>query len=594
METAPVLEAADLSVVILGTDIRVVEPTSLSLAPGEILGLVGESGSGKTTLGLALLAHHRRGLRLGGGRVLIKGEDLLRIPPDELPARRRRLIRYVPQNPGTALNPGLTIGTQLAECFEAPPSRETLLALLADVRLPAAEALLRAYPHQLSGGQQQRIAIAMAFAEHPAVIVMDEPTTGLDVTTQAHVLETVRLLCAQHRVAAVYVSHDLAVVAGLAQRVAVMYAGRIVELGPTEQVLRAPAHPYARALIEAVPDLDRRADITGIAGQAPEPGRRPPGCAFAPRCPLAQEACRRAPPALAAVTAGHAVACLRPGVARPGASPLPAGVAEDTGRRVLELRNISAHYGSKTILHGASFAIGARSCVALVGESGSGKTTLGKIIAGLHADWTGEILLEGAPLPRAARERSAAQRRRVQYIFQNPYSAFNPRRTIGGSIGMAVRAFEQPSDAALHDRVAAALDMVALSPDMAQRYPHQLSGGQRQRAAIARALITGPEILVCDEITSALDVSVQAVIVRLLAELQQSQGLALLFITHNLALVRSIAQHVLVMHGGVIVESEPVDQVLDRPIHAETRRLLANAPRFAAREPWAPAAQTLA
>lgn len=581
--STPVLEAIGLSVAIVGTAIRVVESTSFSLAPGEILGLVGESGSGKTTLGLALLAHHRRGLRLAGGSVLIRGHDLLKISPSELPARRRRLIRYVPQNPGTALNPGLRIGTQLAECFETPPATGTdhLLALLEDVKLPATPALLHAYPHQLSGGQQQRVAIAMAFAERPPVVVMDEPTTGLDVTTQAHVLQTVRQLCERHAVAAIYVSHDLAVVAGLARRVAVMYAGRIVELGPTGRVLRQPFHPYTSALIDAVPDLDRRTAIAGIAGQAPEPARRPRGCAFAGRCPSAFDACRTASPPLAGADLDHLVACLRPASSRSASaaslsSPVPASPA----LAALDVRNISARHGAVPILHGASFSIARQSCVALVGESGSGKTTLGQVIAGLHDDWDGDILLDGAPLARRAAQRSAEQRCQVQYIFQNPYSSFNPRRPIGASIAMAVRAFESPPAGELRRRVAAALDMVALPQEAADRYPHQLSGGQRQRAAIARALITGPKLLICDEITSALDVSVQAVIIRLLAQLQREHGLSLLFITHNLALVRSIAQHVLVMHGGRIIESESVDQVLDTPLQPQTRRLLSDAPRF--------------
>ncbi|HEX7389687.1 MAG TPA: ABC transporter ATP-binding protein [Acidiphilium sp.] len=581
--SSTVLQAVGLSVAIVGTDITVVEPTSFSLAAGEILGLVGESGSGKTTLGLALLAHHRRGLRLAGGQVLIGGQDLLKIPRSQLPTRRRRLIRYVPQNPGTALNPGLTVGTQLAECFEHPPSsgEDHLLALLEDVKLPATPALLRAYPHQLSGGQQQRVAIAMAFAEHPTVIVMDEPTTGLDVTTQAHVLQTVRQLCERHAVASVYVSHDLAVVASLAHRVAVMYSGRVVELGPTGRVLRQPSHPYTRALIEAVPDLDRRTVITGIAGAAPEPVRRPRGCAFAPRCSFAIEACRVETPLLETIEPGHQVACLRPasGKSTP-ALPISALVPGISELPALDVRNVSARYGAKPILHGANFGVPARSCVALVGESGSGKTTLGKIVAGLHHEWDGDILLGGVPLAHRAAQRSAEQRRHVQYIFQNPYSSFNPRRRIGASIAMAVRVFESPPASELRRRVAAALDMVALPREAANRYPHQLSGGQRQRAAIARALITGPKILVCDEITSALDVSVQAVIVRLLADLQEQHGLSLLFITHNLALVRSIARHVLVMHGGRIIESEPVDDVLDAPQHEQTRRLLSDAPRF--------------
>jgi peptide/nickel transport system ATP-binding protein len=582
---AAAIEVRDLRIVIAGTDIDVVDEVSFALSPGEILGLVGESGSGKTTVGLALLGHCRRGLRIAGGKVRIGERDIMTLSEQALREVRGNLVCYVPQDPGTALNPALRIRTQLLECLKAGSegAEQRMLELLTEVKLPGTPAFLDSYPHQMSGGQQQRIAIAMAFANRPRLIVMDEPTTGLDVTTQAHVLETVRQLCVRHGVAAVYVSHDLAVVASLAGRVAVMYAGRVVEMGPTERVLRRPDHPYTRALIRAVPDLEGRLVLHGIPGQAPEPGRRAAGCSFAPRCALAVDDCRKGPPALAAVGQGHLVRCIRSELreAETGPGAQPAEILGDAASStVLRVENLTASHGPKQILHGIALDVPARTCLALVGESGSGKTTLARCIAGLHRELGGTMHFHGQDLAPGSRHRPAEIRRRIQYIFQNPYASLNPRRTIGQSIAVALQEFEPVSGATARERVAAALERVALPAASAGRYPHQLSGGQRQRAAIARALIVEPELLICDEVTSALDVSVQAVIVELLDELQRERGLAMLFVTHNLALVRSIAQYVAVMQGGRIVELGSVGQVLDQPKAAETHRLLQDAPRF--------------
>ncbi|MBW4025524.1 MAG: ABC transporter ATP-binding protein [Proteobacteria bacterium] len=559
---------------------------SFSLMPGEILGLVGESGSGKTTLGLALLAHCRRGLTISGGRVAVGGRDLLTVPRADLPRIRKSLIRYVPQDSGAALNPALRIRTQLAENFDDPGAvqDDALVGLLEEVKLPARRGLLRAYPHQLSGGQQQRVAIAMAFAGHPRVVVMDEPTTGLDVTTQAHVLQTVRQLCREHGIAAVYVSHDLAVVASLAHRVAVMYAGRVVELGPTAEVLHAPLHPYTTALIRAVPDIASRSRIEGIPGQAPEPGRRQSGCSFAPRCGLATPQCGEAVPVLAEAAPGHPVRCIRAGQSAPAAA-VPVAVSngrETAAAPVLHVAGLVASYGTTQILHDVSFDVPDRSCVALVGESGSGKTTLARTIGGLHGEVDGIITYRGQTLPVGSRHRSSALRRRIQYIFQNPYASLNPRRSIGQSIAVALQTFESVARPELRRRVAEALDQVSLPASAVDRRPHELSGGQLQRAAIARALVVAPDLLICDEVTSALDVSVQAVIVALLGDLQRERGLSMLFITHNLALIRGIAQSVVVLQSGRVIEAGATDRVLDAPRADETRRLLADVPRFTA------------
>jgi peptide/nickel transport system ATP-binding protein len=561
----------------------VVEEVEFTLAPGEILGLVGESGSGKTTVGLALLGHSRRGLRIAGGSVRIAGEDILALSERALRTARGDLIAYVPQDPGTALNPALRIGTQLAECLRESEGRDShLLHLLGEVKLPATAAFLRAFPHQMSGGQQQRVAIAMAFASRPKVIVMDEPTTGLDVTTQAHVLDTIRQLCARYRVAAVYVSHDLAVVASLANRVAVMYSGRIVELGPTAKVLVAPAHPYTRALIQAVPDLDAPGVLRGIPGQAPEPARRPSGCAFAQRCSQAIDSCRGAPPPPSNVGPDHMVRCILSdrSEAPRGTAAVQSMKPQQIGAALLQITDLRAFHGEIQILKGITLELPRQSCIALVGESGSGKTTLARCIAGLHLKLDGTMRFGDQALAAGSRYRPAEVRRQIQYIFQNPYASLNPRRSVGESIAAPLREFEPLTRQKLRQRVTAALDQVALPVAVADQYPHHLSGGQRQRAAIARALILEPALLICDEVTSSLDVSVQAVIVELLGKLQRERGLSMLFVTHNLPLVRSIAQQVAVMQGGCIVEFGPVGQVLSQPHAAETNRLLRDAPKF--------------
>jgi peptide/nickel transport system ATP-binding protein len=573
---------------IVTTDGRrcLVDDGCLDLAAGEVLGVVGESGSGKTTLGLALLHHCRRGLRIDGGTVQIDGRNLCAEPAAGLRQVRGRVVCYVPQDPASALNPALRIRTQIGECL--PRERRdpaALLELLAAVKLPAERGFLDKFPHQLSGGQLQRVAIAMAFANRPRLVVMDEPTTGLDVTTQAHVLETIRELCNGHGVAAIYVSHDIAVVAAISQRVAVVYAGRIVEIGPTARVLNAPAHPYTRALMRAVPNIDDGAPVCGIPGHAPETGAEASRCSFAPRCQLVTTACRERLPERIEIAPAHEVSCLRARdrehleAARP-LSPQPSAGAAP----MLVVERLRACYAAREVLHGVTFRAAAGECVALVGESGSGKTTLARCIAGLHAQVEGSMVFKGEPLPLEARQRSANARRHIQYIFQNPYGSFNPRRSIGASLAMALSQFEPMTAAEQQSRVQSVLDQVSLPASTAGRYPRDLSGGQRQRAAIARALITDPDLLICDEITSALDVSVQAVITELLCRLQRERGLAMLFVTHNLAVVRGITQRICVMQGGDLVEEGVTEEVMRRPRSPETQRLLRDAPRFAAGE----------
>jgi peptide/nickel transport system ATP-binding protein len=586
--SAPVVDVSDLRVELLGSGVDVVDEIGLQIHAGEVLGLVGESGSGKTTVGMALLGHVRRGGKVGGGAVTVDGRDLSGLGEDELRSLRGGIVSYIPQDPGTALNPALRIGTQLAEVLDAHASswsedqrRQRVREALGEVALPTDDVFLRRYPHQLSGGQQQRVAIAMAFANRPKVIVCDEPTTGLDVTTQARVLETVRDLCRSHQVAALYVTHDLAVVAELADRVAVMYAGRIVESGPREAIFSKPRHPYTRRLLRAVPDIAGTRTVVGIPGRAALPGSRPQGCFFSPRCPLADDESRSAYPPVTDLGGGHMVRCFHHAEAVRHAEPEGAGqlgprtVGEEL---VLTVRDLDAHYGASHALFRIDLDVHREECLALVGESGSGKTTLARSVSGLHSDYTGQVRLRDDPLPQAARRRSRDARKEIQYIFQNPYASLNPRRTIGQTIGRQLQLFYPGARADTGRRVAECLERVALSSSAASRFPDQLSGGERQRVAIARALAAQPSVLICDEVTSALDVSVQAAIIELLGELRRDMGLSMLFITHDLALIRTIADRVAVMNEGRIVEEGSVDAILTAPTAEYTRQLLANTP----------------
>ncbi|MQY26142.1 ABC transporter ATP-binding protein [Nocardia aurantia] len=565
----------------------IVLPLDLELAPGEILGLVGESGSGKSTLGMALLGYAMPGLTITEGTVVVAGHDVS--SADEAGRRRLRggVISYVPQDPGAALNPVRRIGRQIdrmlrthaPELSGAQRSRR-IGELLDRVGLPDTREFLRRYPHQLSGGQAQRFAIAVAFSCDPAVVVLDEPTTGLDVVTQRRVLELVRGLCRDDATAAVYISHDLEVVAELADRIAVMYSGRIIESGAADRIAYAAGHPYTRGLIAAVPDRTGRESVTGIPGHAPSPFRRPDGCAFAPRCPVARASCAHGEaPALRRIGTGHLVACPyeREKTSGSTARPAPRGPVAATESAGLTITNLRAGYGGLQVLHGIDLRLPPGRCLAIVGESGSGKTTVAKVLAGLHIHYTGAVELDGATMATAVERRSPAHRRAVQYIFQNPAAALNPRRTVFDTVAAARRVLV-PEDPDPGSAVRATLESVALPETYWCRYPHQLSGGERQRVAIARGLVGEPRFLICDEVTSALDVSVQATIVELLRDLVLRRGVGMVFITHQLPLVRGLADEVAVFQQGRLREYAPTGTVLDAPTHDYTRTLLSAGP----------------
>ncbi len=583
------LQIVDLRLDVEATGNDIVDQVTISIAKGKVLALVGESGSGKTTVGLAVLGHTRRGVSIHCGQVFCGDTEILSLDESAKRKARGHLVSYVPQDPSSSLNPALRIGLQLREVLEAhnfgnssEVRKSRIREMMEEVLLPTDDDFLRRYPHQLSGGQQQRVGLAMAFACRPSVIVLDEPTTGLDVSTQAHVLATIRQMTSKHGVAALYITHDLAVVADIADEVAVLYAGRVVEQGVVKDIFTNPAHPYTRHLVAAAPDIASKKEVIGLSGRAPSPGKRPVGCAFALRCEIASAECREAFPVEVAVDAAHSARCVKVGQVAPFSfkskdASKDASNVRAQGSPVLEIKGVDAGYSGVMVVHDVSLTIRKGECLALVGESGSGKTTVSRAIGGLHREWTGTIMFNNIELQKIARQRSPGHRQGIQYVFQNPYGSLNPRRTVGDSISrpLAIIGIDKSkSNRAVLD----VLEKVNLPGSYANKYPDQLSGGERQRVAIARALVSNPEVLVCDEVTSALDVLVQAAIVDLLSDLRKSLGLAMLFVTHNLPLVRSIADEVAVMSEGRIVEFGPAESVIGDPQQPYTKSLITATP----------------
>jgi peptide/nickel transport system ATP-binding protein len=565
----------------------IIEEVTLAVAPGEILGLVGESGSGKTTTALALLGYARPGVRIVRGEVVVSGETVS--GRDEGAARRLRgrLVSYVPQDPGNSLNPALRIGRAIQDMLdEHAGDREvgSVSSALAAVHLPTTSEFERRYPHQLSGGQQQRVTIAIALVCEPPLVVLDEPTTGLDVVTQARVLDEIDRLRRERGLAMVYVSHDLAVVAQVADRIAVMYAGRVVEEGPSAEVLLEPRHPYARGLVASIPDHVAPRRLHGMPGVAVGVGERPPGCAFAPRCPQRVARCDAELPLLEPAGDERRVRCFEWQRTPPlelAERALPRAASE--AAPLLAVQGLRAVYGRVNpvvAVENVSFDLPPGACVALVGESGSGKSTIARCVAGLHPPADGAILLDGVPLAARARGRSKQARRRLQIVFQNPYDSLNPRHRVSDAISRPARVLRDLPQSQAEAEVGELLEHVRLPARLARRFPGELSGGERQRVAIARALAARPDLLVCDEITSALDVSVQAAVLELLAELRAELGLALLFISHDLGVVATVADRVLVLEQGTVCEEGPVGSILADPQHPYTRRLIDAAPRL--------------
>ena len=572
-----VLRVSDLRVLTNAGD-EILHGVDFALSRGEILGLVGESGSGKTTAGLACMGHFREGLKFGSGSVSIwpRGDashlevgDLDEVALRDLRGSR---IAYIPQDPALSLNPAMRVGEQIREVLDihgfGASDRERadrVAEVLVDVGLPGDRAYQRRWPHQLSGGQQQRIGIAMAFAMYPDVLILDEPTTGLDVSTQSVVLDTIRQMTVANNVAGLYITHDLAVIKDISDRVAVMLRGNLVEEGPVSAVLERPQHEYTQMLMAAVPDLAGRKTIGDGAAEAKavtESDEKTHVLVSAGEKPVETDRDR--------TDADGAAASVRDG----------GGEAPSVTAPLLEVKDVALAYGKAQILDGINMVLEPGECTMLLGESGSGKTTLSQCVAGLNDDYQGSVKLRGTELARSTRKRTNEQRVGIQYVFQSPFSSLNPRRSIGQSLTVPLEMSGDGTAASRKAAVEEALDSVRLGRTFYHRRPGDLSGGERQRAAIARALVNAPSVMVCDEITSALDVSVQASIVALLRTLREERQLAMLFVTHNIALSRHIADNLAVLNQGKIVDYGPTAQVLEDPSHEYTRALIADVPKF--------------
>ncbi|HLW61161.1 MAG TPA: ABC transporter ATP-binding protein [bacterium] len=583
---------------------NVVNHVSFVVRRGEAYGLVGESGCGKSTTAYCLLGYHRPSSRVRAGKVQFLGRDILSLQDRALQRIRGKDISIVPQNPATALSPGLRVGDQICELMKAhargasrKERHERALELFAQTRLPQPKSIAQRFPHELSGGQQQRVMIAMALACDPQLVVLDEPTTGLDVTTQAQIVELLIRLRSEHQLSMVYVTHNLAVLSMICDRVGVMYAGELVEESSTDELFRHPRHPYTQGLIASLPLIDgarpqKRILLRGILQRE----SLPVGCRFAPRCEYAEGRCYSDAQALDGITSEHRVACCRWKVITSSVS-VPKTVDTDAcvstvskADPVLEVTGLNCSYGRHPIIslaqremslvvRNVSFELRAGETLALVGESGSGKSTIARACVGLVPPLSGILKFEGKRLPATVAGRSLALLRKMQLVLQNPDASLNPRRCIEDIIGRPLTLYFKSRGGSYRKRVARLLEDVRLPTSYARRFPDELSGGERQRVAIARALAAEPTVLLCDEVLSALDVSVQADILDLLRTLQAERGISYLFISHDMAVVRSLAHRIAVLYHGELCDVGQTEEVFSPPFHPYTQALLAAVPR---------------
>jgi peptide/nickel transport system ATP-binding protein len=592
--------------------VRAVDAVSLTIERGETFALVGESGCGKSMTALSILRLLPDAGRISAGRVDVDGIDVTQLPEARMRDVRGHRISIIFQEPSTSLNPIMTVGRQITEVIErhtdlrGETAHATALDWLRRVGIPDPERRINDYPFQMSGGQKQRVMIAIALAADPEIVIADEPTTALDVTIQAQILDLLKELQATHKMALLLITHDLAVVSQMAHRVALMYAGQVIEVAEAQEFFSKPLHPYAANLFDALPDTSKRGrKLASIPGTVPLLNQQFGGCRFADRCGNVMERCRTAPPQLYTPRSNHAVRCvLYDGLGLNGAEASVQSVTSANtalepdradGATLLEVSDYRVWFpirkgllqrtaGYVKAVDGVSFTIAAGRTLALVGESGSGKTTVGKAVMQLlrnTAHISGSALLNGQALDQLQGEPLRLARRAAQIVFQDPFASLNPRMRVNEILEEGVSSLcPEIAPAQRSERVTKLLERVGLRRDVLTRYPHEFSGGQRQRLAIARALAVEPKLIVADEPTSALDVSVQAQILNLLKELQQELGVAYLFITHNFGVVEYLAHDIAVMKNGHLVEVGTADDILSHPQQEYTRTLLAAVPRL--------------
>lgn len=603
MTTTPTLELRNLEVAytVRGIDRQVLRGVSLSIAPGEAYGLVGESGCGKSTAAFAAMRYLPRNGKITNGSILFEGKDIVDINDDEVAKLRRSAISMVYQNPATALNPTIRIGKQIAEVFElngVSSSDAMMMAEQALTRVQIADParVLRRYAHQLSGGMAQRVVIAMALASNPRLLVMDEPTTGLDATVEAEVLDLVRELRRDTGTAVLFISHNLGVIRNMCDRVGVLYAGALVEQGATSELFSNPSHPYTVGLLRCIPrgGLHKSTDrLDTIPGTPPALGTNFDGCVFAARCSLAEDKCRTQLPEMVTINGSHVARCFHSdkagsmprSIEQIEYAPQSTSHTAQVGDTLLNISHLSKVFnqdGSKVrVINDVSLTLGVGETLGLVGESGSGKTTIAKLVLGLTPPEEGGVVtLDGKGLAKTLNRRDVTDVGAMQIVFQNPDQALNRRHSVTRIVSRAVERLRKFSLTAAIERAHELLSGMRVDASLHSVRPVQLSGGLKQRVAIARAFAGAPQIVVCDEPTSALDVSVQAAILNLLVDLQKKDQTSFIFISHDLGVVRYISDKIAVLYLGRVVEFGTSQRVFSGPFHPYTEALLSSVPNI--------------